>query len=155
MSNGSIGASFNGAATGDFNGDGKDDILWHNPSGQVMTWLMNGINVTSAAGTGTIEQAGGWAASPTPSTSTLNEMGKVVTDFHAGAGGGILDLRDLLIAVSHGGTNALTDGTVRLIQHNSATELQVDIRPGNHNWLTAATLPGVIATALVPDNFIL
>src|SRR5262249_40855777 len=32
--------------TGDFNGDGKGDILWHNTTtGQVVVWLMNGPNV--------------------------------------------------------------------------------------------------------------
>jgi hypothetical protein len=27
------------ASTGDFNGDGRDDILWRNDSGQVTEWL--------------------------------------------------------------------------------------------------------------------
>ena len=27
---------------GDFNGDGKADILWQNDSGQAAVWLMNG-----------------------------------------------------------------------------------------------------------------
>ncbi len=30
---------------GDFNGDGRDDILWRNASGQTQVWLMNGTTV--------------------------------------------------------------------------------------------------------------
>jgi len=33
--------------THDFNGDGKSDILWHDGSGNVAMWLMNGAQVTS------------------------------------------------------------------------------------------------------------
>ncbi|MCC7346785.1 MAG: hypothetical protein IT538_05240, partial [Variibacter sp.] len=33
------------AATHDFNGDGKSDILWRHSSGQVAMWLMNGVSV--------------------------------------------------------------------------------------------------------------
>jgi FG-GAP repeat len=29
-------------ATGDFNGDGKGDIVWRNTSGTTAIWLMNG-----------------------------------------------------------------------------------------------------------------
>jgi hypothetical protein len=48
-------ASFSGAAagTGDFNGDGKSDILWRDTSsGTAAIWLMNGAQVTGAAGVG-------------------------------------------------------------------------------------------------------
>jgi len=34
---------------GDFNGDGKSDILFQNDSGQAAMWLMNGASVTSTA----------------------------------------------------------------------------------------------------------
>jgi hypothetical protein len=34
--------------TGDFNGDGKSDILWQDTSGNVGLWLMNGAQVTPA-----------------------------------------------------------------------------------------------------------
>src|SRR5262245_16452187 len=34
----------------DFNGDGKDDILWRNSvTGQTATWLMNGLATTNPA----------------------------------------------------------------------------------------------------------
>src|SRR5262249_17627638 len=38
--------------TGDFNGDGKSDILWRDTSGNVAIWLMNGAQVTQSAGVG-------------------------------------------------------------------------------------------------------
>ena len=34
--------------TGDFNGDGKSDILWRNTYGDVDIWLMNGFQILSA-----------------------------------------------------------------------------------------------------------
>ena len=36
-----------GAASSDFDGDGKSDILWRNTSGAVTVWLMNGTSRTS------------------------------------------------------------------------------------------------------------
>src|SRR5205807_896627 len=40
-------------ATGDFNGDGKPDILWHNAgTGQISVWLMNGTQFISATNFG-------------------------------------------------------------------------------------------------------
>ena len=36
--------------TGDFNGDGKTDILWRNKStGQNVVWLMNGVTYSNYA----------------------------------------------------------------------------------------------------------
>src|SRR5262249_32301708 len=41
------------AATHDFNGDGKSDILWYNTtSGQAVTWLINGTTVTGGGSPG-------------------------------------------------------------------------------------------------------
>jgi hypothetical protein len=49
------------AGTGDFNGDGRSDILWHNPtSGAVQVWLMNGSSVASSGNTATISPGSGW-----------------------------------------------------------------------------------------------
>jgi hypothetical protein len=36
------------AGTGDFNGDGKTDILWRNDNGMVATWDMNDHSYTGA-----------------------------------------------------------------------------------------------------------
>jgi hypothetical protein len=65
--NWSVGGEWTVAATGDFNGDGRDDILWRSSTGQLTDWL----------GTAT----GGFA----PNWDNLNQS--VGTDWHiAGAG---------------------------------------------------------------------
>jgi hypothetical protein len=38
--------------TGDFNGDGRSDILWQNDSGEAAIWEMNGTTVIGAASIG-------------------------------------------------------------------------------------------------------
>ena len=49
------------AATGDFNGDCRSDILWQNTaSGLVYTWLMNGTSILSQAGAETVPSSTGW-----------------------------------------------------------------------------------------------
>jgi hypothetical protein len=42
------------AETGDFNGDGKSDILWYGSNGGVAVWLMNGATITAALGVGSL-----------------------------------------------------------------------------------------------------
>ena len=39
--------------TGDFDGDGKSDILWRDSSGNVAIWFMNGVQA-SGAGVGNV-----------------------------------------------------------------------------------------------------
>jgi len=39
---------------GDFNGDGKSDILWRNNSGEVDIWLLNGTNRIGGGSAGMI-----------------------------------------------------------------------------------------------------
>ena len=42
-------------ATGDYNGDGKADILWTNATtGEHAMWLMNGLSAGSGASLGTV-----------------------------------------------------------------------------------------------------
>jgi hypothetical protein len=40
--------------TGDFNADGKTDIVWRDTSGNTAVWLMNGASILSAGGIGNV-----------------------------------------------------------------------------------------------------
>jgi VCBS repeat protein/FG-GAP repeat protein len=51
---GGVPTSWSVAGTGDFDGDGKYDILWHNSNGDTSIWLMNGTTVSSATDLGLI-----------------------------------------------------------------------------------------------------
>jgi hypothetical protein len=43
------------AQTGDYNGDGKSDILWYNAAtGAIATWLLNGATVSGAVSIGSL-----------------------------------------------------------------------------------------------------
>jgi hypothetical protein len=43
---GKPGPSWHIVGSGDYNGDGKSDILWQNDNGQASIWLMNGTTPT-------------------------------------------------------------------------------------------------------------
>jgi hypothetical protein len=43
------GASWQAIGTGDYNGDGKSDILFQNVTGTPLVWTMNGTSVTATA----------------------------------------------------------------------------------------------------------
>ena len=65
---GAVPDDWNIAGTGDFNGDGKSDILWRNDAGAVAIWLMNDGARLSAAGRSARFRPTG--ASPAPAIST-------------------------------------------------------------------------------------
>jgi hypothetical protein len=48
--------------TGDFNSDGKSDILWHNTvTGNIVVWFMNGMSVTATGGLSwQVAESSGW-----------------------------------------------------------------------------------------------
>ena len=46
---GNPGPSWHARGTGDFNGDGRSDILFQNSSGEVDIWSINGTTVISSA----------------------------------------------------------------------------------------------------------
>jgi serralysin len=48
VSVGAVPTAWSIVETGDFNGDGKSDILWRDTSGNVVVWLMNGGTVSSS-----------------------------------------------------------------------------------------------------------
>jgi FG-GAP-like repeat/Transposase, Mutator family len=64
---GLIPQSWSIVGTGDFNGDGVSDILWHNSNGDTSIWLMNGngiqVSVLSATDLGFVPQS--WSVAQT------------------------------------------------------------------------------------------
>ena len=42
------------AETGDFDGNGMSDILWHDTSGNIAIWFMSGLTISSTGFVGTI-----------------------------------------------------------------------------------------------------
>jgi hypothetical protein len=49
---GGVPTSWSIAETGDFNGDGKSDIVLRNTNGDVAIWLMNGTQISSGVDLG-------------------------------------------------------------------------------------------------------
>jgi hypothetical protein len=142
---GQMGLDWQLKSVGDFTGDGRPDLLWVNSSGQTSVWNIvgNGDVMTGGGGQDNFQFNG------------LNELGKVITDFSAGASGDILDLHNLEAAVGYAGHNALADNAVRLIQNGANTEVQVDTHYGEHHWADVVTLQNVNVAALTHDNFLL
>jgi hypothetical protein len=45
---------------GDFNGDGKSDLLWRNDNGQVYGWEMDGLQIKTEGGVAHAAVPNGW-----------------------------------------------------------------------------------------------
>jgi hypothetical protein len=71
------GAGWRVASVGDFNDDGRSDILWQNSSGAVVIWEMNGASVIGGASLGIAAQAGTrWGRAISTETSTPTSCGR-------------------------------------------------------------------------------
>ncbi len=56
-------ASWSVAGTGDFNGDGRSDLLWRNAAGALALWTLNGSTITGSG----LVTSGATAVNPDPS----------------------------------------------------------------------------------------
>src|SRR5262249_15690670 len=90
------------SGTGDFNGDGKDDLLWRNTNGSVAVWLMDGTNSVGGGYVGPMNGPSEWTIAGTGDFNGHgrddipwhNDNGQVAMWFLNGAalvGGGIID----------------------------------------------------------------
>jgi hypothetical protein len=59
----SVATNWSIVGTGDFDGDGKTDILWRDTAGDLAIWFMNGTAISSAGSLGNVPQA--WSVAGT------------------------------------------------------------------------------------------
>jgi hypothetical protein len=140
----SIGSDWRLAGIADGTGDGISDVYW-TKGGQVAIWEVGAAQedvLTGGTGRDTFH------------FEDRYDTGNRVTDFQAGAGGDVLGMQAVMATLGMTGTNGLTAGVVRAFQNGSATEIQVDVRPGaGTHWVSLATLANTTATALTSDNW--
>ncbi len=90
-------------ATGDFDGDGKSDILLQDANGDCYVWLMNGLNATASAKVGWTPPNNGWTVA---GTGDFNGDGKSDILLRDGSNGDCfvweMDGLNLLSDKSHG-----------------------------------------------------
>jgi hypothetical protein len=102
------GPSWRIIGTGDFNGDGKSDILWQNTDGLPFMWEMNG---TSIIGAGALPNQGAAWQIKDDGPVSADQMATAVADISPPATGGAVHLSapDLLASSA---VPALDDQTV-------------------------------------------
>jgi Ca2+-binding RTX toxin-like protein len=135
-------------------GDGNDQLT---ASGVMRSTLTGGAGNDTFVLTA-VQYQSQQVGSRTFSGTTITARPMEITDFTAGAGGDLLDLRDLFRNGASGfdGSNPFGNGYLRLVQSEatpSDTLLQFDANGGGNGYVTLAVLKNVTATALVGANF--
>ncbi len=126
-------ASWSVAGIGDFDGDGKSDILWRNANGTLATWLMNGATISP----GTIT-FNGVAVSPDASWHVVQ-----VADFNADGRSDILWRND-----SGALAEWLMDGNT-ISQSVTPASNGIPVAPGS-TWTTQAKPTTGASTTQIP-----
>ena len=115
-----LGTAWSVAGIGDFNGDGKADIIWRNASGEVAEWQMNGSTIIGSSDL----NSGGVAVAPTANWSVAG-----VGDFNADGNADLLwrdNSSGALVEWLMNGSSIIGSGSVTL----SGTPVNPD--PGWH-----------------------
>jgi uncharacterized repeat protein (TIGR01451 family) len=83
------GADWQIKGTGDFNGDGKDDLVWQHTNGQAAMWLMDGTQTTFVGAVGPFNPGANWHIQGTgdfngdgKSDILWQETGGLVAEWH-------------------------------------------------------------------------
>jgi Ca2+-binding RTX toxin-like protein len=135
-------------------GDGNDQLT---ASGVMQSTLTGGAGNDTFVLTAAQYQSQ-QVASRNFNGTTVTARPMEITDFTAGVGGDLLDLRDLFRNGTSGfdGSNPFGNGYLRLVQSDATpadTLLQFDANGGGNGYVTLAVLKNVTATALVGANF--
>ena len=112
-------------------------------------WELGGFAPT--ASNGFIGNSGGPLASQ-PAGGSTSQLVQAMAGFDGSsgageslnAGGDVLDFQKISLPRSDTARPMrLLDGTIRMIQNGAATDVQINSHPGEHDYITVATLQGV------------
>ena len=120
--------------------------------------LIGGAGGDTLGGNGGNDTLTGGAGSDLFDYNALGDRGTTgdrITDFATGAGGDVLDLRDILGSFAgYDGTNAISGGYLRFAASGANTLVQVDSDGGGNGFVTLATLNSVAMTAADTTNYV-
>jgi VCBS repeat-containing protein len=140
------------------NGAAEIDGSLHLLGGAGADSLIGGAGGDTLRGNGGNDTLTGGAGSDLFDYNALGDRGTTgdrITDFATGAGGDVLDLRDILDSFAgYDGTNAISGGYLRFAASGANTLVQVDSDGAGNGFVTLATLNNVTMTAADTTNYI-